>query len=467
MKTKDPEISELKALVQKLVKENRVLMKENERLKEELKLLRRRLGLDSTNSAKPPSSDGLRKKPVVKSLREKTNRKSGGQKGHKGVHLQQVTKADAIVKHTLDQCPKCAKDLKDAKIQGVQKRQVFDIPKAKVIVTEHQSEMKECPCCGCQSVAKFPEEVRAYAQYGANVKAFAIYLCTLQFIPEGRLNELFKDLFSLEISQATVAKMSKEFSEQVKGIQQEVGETLKQSKVKHLDETGFRIGGKTRWLHVLSNKEATHYRTSDRRKPGLGGLSNVIVHDGLKSYFKLEGVLHGLCNAHHLRELQALEELEKEPWASTMSKLLRLIGKICKEKVSKSWQDRLEEVYDKLIEIGLEYHEEQPMLECRGKRGRRKRRTGHNLLLRLQQYRESVLRCLHDSSVPFTNNQAEQDLRMMKVKQKISGGFRTLGGADIFCNTRGFLSTCRKQGIDLFDAITHTIAAKPPRFTFS
>ena len=460
LKAKDPEIFEFRALVQKLQEENR-------RLQEEVKTLRRQLGLDSSNSSKPPSSDGLRKTPVVKSLREKTNRPSGGQKGHKGFHLKQVNKPDVIVKHALDECPKCTESLKGTQVKRVQKRQVFDIAKPKVIVTEHQSEVKQCHSCGCQSVAKFPEEVQAYAQYGENVKAFAIYFASQHFIPEERLEQIFRDLFSLEISQATVANMSKKFSKQVQGIQAKVEEALKQSKVKHLDETGFRVGGKTRWLHVMGNKEATHYRTSDRRKPQLEGLSNVIIHDGLKSYFKLEGVLHGLCNAHHLRELKALEELEKEPWASTMSQLMRLIGKICKGKVNNVWQVRLDGVYDKLIEIGLEYHQEQPILKSPGKRGRRRRRTGHNLLLRLQKHKESVLRCLYDSDVPFTNNQAEQDLRMMKVKQKVSGGFRTLAGSEIFCNTRGFLSTCRKQGIDLFHAITLAIAGNPPRFTFS
>lgn len=427
--------------------------KEIAALKAEVAVLRKRLaqfermlGLNSGNSSKPPSSDGLRKKPAPKSLRLKGAKSSGGQPGHKGSTLKQVAHPTSVVLHTVDACIACGKSLQKQPPSRVVKRQVFDIPEPKVAVVEHQAEVKVCSC-GHHTVASFPQGVTAPVQYGARMKALAVYLSAQQLIPEDRLQQTFSDLFALPVSTATLTAINEDCAAQLAWGQEEVLKGLKEAPIKHLDETGFRMGGKTQWLHVISSDQATHYRVSPKRGDLLEGLSGVIVHDHWKPYFTLESVEHALCNAHHLRELKALEEIEKEPWAFKMSQLLRLLSRLKDPPIQ-----RVMTLYDTYVTAGLAFHTSQPALSAR------KRRTGHNLLLRLRDYKDAVLRFLTTPGVPFTNNQAEQDIRMMKVKQKISGGFRTTQGANTFCILRGFLSTQRKQGNNLFYAIQHAWA---------
>ena len=227
-------------------------------------------------------------------------------------------------------------------------------------------------------------------------------------------------------------------------------EQAKAAPVKQLDETGFRTGGKTQWLHVISTPTLTHYRISPKRKDlaPITGIQGVVVHDHWKSYFQLEGVQQRLCNAHHLRELKALMEIEKEPWAHRMDRLLRTAHRLRDPPI-----DRIRHLYDHILVSGLAFHEQLPAFSTG-----RKRRIGHNLLLRLCSQKEAVLRFLSTPNVPFTNNQAEQDIRMMKVKQKISGGFRTSRGAEIFATIRGFISTARKQQADILSTIALQLA---------
>ena len=297
----------------------------------------------------------------------------------------------------------------------------------------------------------FPIEATAPACYGRRIQGFSTYLSNQHFIPEDRLQAVFKDLFSLSVSTGSIATFNARLADAVAPHQEQVLADLKASLVKHLDETGFRITGKTQWLHVISTPTATHYRVSPKRKDlePLKGTSGVVVHDHWKSYFKLPDVQHSLCNAHHLRELKALMEIEKERWAFQMNRLLRYLnraGIVCFERVSK--------IYDQIIQAGLAFHESLGTLES----GKRKRRVGHNLLIRLAKFKEDVLRFLITPGVPFTNNQAEQDVRMMKVKQKISGGFRTTEGAHNFATIRGFISTMRKQNKNILNAIAEQIA---------
>lgn len=233
-------------------------------------------------------------------------------------------------------------------------------------------------------------------------------------------------------------------------------EALKNADIKHLDETGFRVGKKTQWLHVISNSFATHYRAREKRGDLLEGLKSILVHDHWKPYFCLEDVQHALCNAHHLRELKALEEFEKEPWAFKMSRLLIIASRLKNPPIL-----RILELYDHIVAEGLAFHEHLPPL---GKLHKKKRK-GHNLLVRLRDFKDCVLLFLKRGDVPFTNNQAEQDIRMMKVKQKISGGFRTLQGAETFCLIRGFLSTCRKQSLNQMGR--HFESFKPAMFRSS
>jgi len=411
--------------------------------------LERRLGLNSSISHKPPSSDGLGKKPTPQSLRSKSEKPSGGQKGHKGVTLMQIAEPHHVTKHQVMTCGACQKSLETTPVASYLKRQVFDIPEPKIEVTEDQAEVKVCSC-GHKTTASFPDDVRAPVQYGPRVKALAVYLGYQQMIPEDRLENVFLDVFHLPIATSTLTSFHKAFGVKAQPIQEVVLHIVKQAPVKHLDETSLRIGGKTRWLHVMSTGKQTHYRVSEKRGNLLDDVRGTVVHDHWKPYFKMENVRHALCNAHHLRELKALQEIEKEPWAFEMANVLPIFnhpGKPCLKKAEAS--------YDKIVEEGVRYHEAQPPLSQR----KNKSRPGHNLVLRLRDFKEDVLRFLTDEDVPFTNNQAEQDIRMMKVKMKISGCFRTFQGADLFCVIKGFLSTAQKQQQNLFQAIYAAIAA--------
>ena len=419
-------------------------------LKARIAELERRLGLNSTNSSKPPAAEGLAKPPRTQSTRSKSNKQSGGQTGHKGHTLEQVSAPDKVIIHDVSACLSCGLSLIDQSVARQSKRQVFDIHEPKIDVTEHQVLTKIC-ACGHVNTGTFPIEATAPACYGRRIQGFSTYLSNQHFIPEDRLQAVFKDLFSLSVSTGSIATFNARLADAVAPHQEQVLADLKASLVKHLDETGFRITGKTQWLHVISTLTATHYRVSPKRKDlePLKGTSGVVVHDHWKSYFKLPDVQHSLCNAHHLRELKALMEIEKERWAFQMNRLLRYLnraGIVCFERVSK--------IYDQIIQAGLAFHESLGTLES----GKRKRRVGHNLLIRLAKFKEDVLRFLITPGVPFTNNQAEQDVRMMKVKQKISGGFRTTEGAHNFATIRGFISTMRKQNKNILNAIAEQIA---------
>lgn len=449
------------AVLEKLLTES---LEENALLKAKIAEFEKRLGLNSNNSSRPPSSDGLSKKPRTQSLRNKGKNPSGGQQGHKGYSLNQAAQPNEIVNHKVDACPECSKDLKTIEVAGIIKRQVFDIPPMAVSITEHQAEIKVCDHCQTRAIATFPQGVNAPVQYGERIKAMAVYLNHQQLIPEDRLMEVFRDLFDLSISTSTIVKMGQALAAKVIPYLKTITDYLKGAPVKNVDETGFRIGGNTRWLHVLSNGKATVYRASLRRNEITEGLKGVVCHDYFRPYFRLKGVKHALCNAHILRELKALTEHDREPWTQQMSRLLTFVGQVAKDEVKiRRYKWRLLPLYDEIVEKGLLYHEGLAPLPQKRK-GKQKRRDGHNLLLRLKGHKEDVLRCLDLSvpGVPFTNNQAEQDIRMMKVKQKISGGFRTMEGAETFAMIRSFLSTMRKQGQNLFTSITTALQSQPP-----
>ena len=416
--------------------------------------LKRRLNLNSTNSSKSPSSDGLRKKPAPKSLRTKSGKPSGGQLGHKGATLRQVAIPDKTELHSVGECPHCAADLQAVAVERIIKRQVFDLPEPRVEVTEHQCEVKRCPCCGKEVIGAFPSDVLAPVQYGHRVESHVIYFLHQQLIAEDRLQMLFEDLYGLPISTATFANMSARFAGEAKPVAEAVEAELRAAPVKNLDETGLRVAGKQHWLHGMGNDSATHYRVEEKRGAIPQGLSGTIVHDHFKPYYTLVDVIHALCGAHLLRELLGLIEIEKERWAKLMSRLLVVVCRLShRETVSAARIALLRRLYDRVVSQGIAFHEAQPALKTTVTRGRKKRRPGHNLANRLRDYKDDVLRCLSDPAVPFTNNRAEQDLRMMKVKQKISGGFRTLSGARIFATIRSILSTARKRGVNVLQAI--------------
>jgi len=339
------------------------------------------------------------------------------------------------------------------------------MPKLKVI--EYCYEKKCCPNCLKYTTASFPEGINAPVQYGNNLKSYATYLQNQHFIPEQRIQQLLEDLFGVRVATASIAEFSQTFADQLIEFEQMVFDQLKNAPVKHLDETGYRIGSKTQWLHVCSNVDYTYYHVSPKRKSLLSGLTGIIVHDHWKSYFTLEGISHALCNAHHLRELRSLAE-DGEIWAKRMMRLLRkschLVNISDQSALLPDKQALISKIYDRIVADGLKYHEILMPLASTGKRGRKKRRTGHNLLLRLRDYKHDVLRFIYDSEVPFTNNQAENDLRMMKVKQKVSGCFRSETGAQKFVRIRTLLSTARKQGWKIIDTIADVFNGKIPQF---
>ena len=423
--------------------------------------LERRLGLNSSNSGKPPSSDGLKKPVRVSSLREPSGKKTGGQKGHPGETLRRVETPDATVDHFPETCVTCGEPLTAAMATDHVARQVFDIPEPKpLIVTEHRAHSCRCAACGTQTRAAFPEGVAAPVQYGTQIAAFVLYLLHYQLLPEKRLAQLMADLFGVHLVTATIARISQDCAQRFQGFANAVRDGVAAAPVKHMDETGFRIGGKTQWLHIASTIWLTFYRVSPKRGSLLAQVTGVVVHDHWKPYYTLTGVLHALCNAHHLRELQALVEIEKEDWARKMWHLLRRAchaSKLARERgvpLKPGLLALIKRCYDAILAEGLGFHEAQPALAKARRRGRIPRRVGHNLLLRLSTRKPDVLRFLTDPRVPFTNNLAERDGRMMKLRQKISGGFRCEGGAKDFAVIRSVLSTARKQGWDILQTLT-------------
>jgi transposase len=440
------------------------LRQDNAALKQEVADLRRQLGGNSGNSSKPPSSDGLGKKPrIAGSLRGASDKKSGGQVGHKGDTLRRTETPDIIKTHTATACAHCRAKLTAAMTSGVEKRQVFDMPKPRLEVTEHQAQIYTCAHCHGTTKAAFPEDVTSHAQYGARIKAAAIYLNAQQLIPEDRVVEVMNDLFGAKgLCSASIVAWGTAKAEALQPFVEHISQLLDTASVRHLDETGFRIGGKTQWLHVLSTSLLTHYRASEKRgaipRTLQGG---IIVHDHFKPYYTLAGLRHALCNAHHLRELKALIEIEKEPWAS---KMFRLLLKACKAVANAKAQGavvlaerikrRILILYDAIVMRGWVFHEQLPPLVPRNDSCRRHpRRPGHNLLIRLRDFKHDVLRFLEDFAVSFTNNQAEQDIRMMKVKMKISGSFRTKAGAETFASLRSAISTARKQRWNILNSL--------------
>jgi transposase len=443
------------------------LRAENASLKARIAELERRLGLNSSNSGKPPSSDGLKKPVRVKSLREGSGKQRGGQKGHKGETLRQVMDPDDVVDHYPSACSMCGAALGPEGSVGHSARQVFDLPKPQpLVVTEHRAHDCQCAACGAKTRAPFPDGVNAPVQYGVGIAAFVVYLLHYQLLPENRLAELMADLFGVKLAAATIARMSRTCAERLRDFAETVRDLVAGAAVKHMDETGFRIGGKTQWLHVASTALLTFYRVCAKRGSLLANVAGIVVHDHWKPYYTMQGVLHALCNAHHLRELKALVEIEKEEWARKMQRLLRRAchaGNSARERGVPLKPQLIEccgRRYDAILAEGLAFHEAQvPLARAAMKgggkwRGRAPRRTGHNLLLRLATRKQDTLRFLHDPTVPFTNNQAERDGRMMKLRQKISGGFRSPEGAMDFALIRSFFSTAKKQGWNIIDALT-------------
>ena len=439
------------------------LMRRIEALEAENAELRRRLNLDSSNSSKPPSSDGLKKPRVLKSLRTRTGKRSGGQKGHRGDTLRQVAEPDRIVEHAARQCAHCQALLSAGSKIGEEKRQVFDLPQKPLIVTEHRAAIQHCAACGLRTRAEFPEGVVSPAQYGERVRAAAIYLNAQQLVPEERTAQILQDLFGAATTcGASVAGWVRRKAEALAPVYRGIGACVAAAPVRCLDETGLRIAGATRWLHTASTLTHTFYRAGEPRSavPQLEG--GVAVHDHWRPYTTLENVDHAFCNAHLLRELQAVCDLDKEPWAGALRATLLDANEAVRSAkaqgaaaLARQTVTAFEDRYWAAVREGLALHRSLPAFDpSTNPKKRKKQRPAHNLLIRFNTYKEATLRFLTDFTVPFTNNLAEQDLRMMKVKAKISGGFRTQQGAADFARLRSVISSARKQRFNILQALT-------------
>jgi transposase len=441
-------------------------------LRKEIQDLRDQLAKDSRNSGKPPSSDGL-KKPRTRSIRKKGKRRRGGQPGHKGYTLEQAAEPDHIERHALEVCPECMTDLRGVEPVRVEKRQVFDLPPVSIEVTEHQAEVKQCPNCEQAVKDSFPEGVTQPVQYGPRLKAQAVYLNIYQLIPLARICELFEDFYGHRPSEAFIVQANSSLVGLTSQSVAAIKEQLKVAAVVHFDESGLRVEGRLNWLHVAGTAGLTYYIVHPKRGQEamrdmgiLPDFQGRAVHDHWQSYLQFDTCQHAFCNAHHLRELQFIVDQYDQSWAQNMICLLLDI-KAEVEAAPPDWvalpADRIahhERLYDDLLQQGFEANPP-PEHPPPKKRGRKKQSPPKNLLDRLHHHKAETLVFMHDFRVPFDNNLAERDVRMIKVKQKVSGAFRTRTGADTFCDIRSYISTVRKHGLNVIQSIHDALIGQP------
>ncbi|NGZ27943.1 MAG: IS66 family transposase [Magnetococcales bacterium] len=468
MKINSDEISSIVEQVRRLLQEETTLSPALraglEMLLLVVTILLNRLGLNSSNSSKPPSQDQNRKKKPCSG----NGNKPGGQKGHRGTNLEPVSEPDEIVILTVDTGALPQGIYRE---DGFESRQVFDVD-ISVSVTEYRAQVL-VDQSGKRWVAPFPQDVSAPVQYGGSVKAGAVYMSQYQLLPYNRVEEQFGDMFQLPLSAASVYNFNQDAFNRLEPFERWIKEQLLLSPLLNTDETGINIGGKGHWLHCLCNNRLTlfqpHAKRGGEAMDDMGVLplfQGTLCHDHWSPYFKYGGS-HALCNAHHLRELEWAAEQEKQSWAKALQELLeeashaKNLSTGCTDPhISQEFRER----YRKILE-DAETECPPPNEEDRnGKRGRLKRSKSRNLLERLREHEQSVLLFLDDPHAPFTNNQAENDIRMTKVHQKISGCFRSLDGAAIFCRVRSFLSTCRKNGVSANQALKGLFHGKLPDF---
>lgn len=449
-----------------------LLQNQVQELTERVKDLENQLSLNSRNSSKPPSSDAPKKPP--RSLRTKSGKKSGGQKGHPGNTLKAVATPDRIESHSPEVCTGCSASLQE--VSGTERgdrRQVFDLPPLKLIATEHRVIDKHCSQCGQFNSGEFPANVKPGVQYGSQIKALIVYLINYQLLPLGRSCELIGDLLNQPISQGTLASSIESCSTNLIEIESWIKSSILASAVANFDETGLYVDLKRQWLHSAGTPYLTYYAVHPKRGRGAADDIDLLpkfkgraIHDGFAPYFSYE-CQHGLCNAHHLRELIFVQEQLKQPWADEMKALLLAIKKSVEKaqqkglaRLSTKQQKRYGAEYDRLLKKGFALAINQAPAP-NGKRGRETQSKSKNLLDRLSKYKQETLAFMSDFEVPFDNNLAERDLRMVKVQQKISGCFRTSKGAEMFCRIRGYISTMKKQGQHVFTALKSTFSTHP------
>jgi transposase len=459
--------------------ENTALRADNAQLREQMEHmlvrlveLEGRLAKDSHNSSKPPSSDGLARKPHRQ--RQPSGKKSGGQPGHAGHSLQMVEQPDTIVSHRPRECGHCHQPLEGVAGQVVERRQVQDLPVWRVEVKEHQVEEVVCPSCQQVSQGTFPAEVSAPAQYGPGVRALAVYLHQYQLVPMQRTCEVLSELCGCEVSEGTLVGWIECAAEALEPTMEQIAQGVLASPLQHADETGVRLGGKLHWMHVNSTRFLTHLAWHGKRGrealeaigiwPRYQGRS---MRDRWASYDRYS-CLHSICGAHLVRDLIYEQEQKEQAWAGEMKEVLldmheaanewRLRGAPCLPPLER---DEWIAQYFDVLATGFAAQPPPSPQENAKRRGRRKQTSTKNLLDDLLRRAEQVLAFLDDLRIPFTNNQAERDLRMVKVQQKIAGTFRSEAGITAYCRIRSYLGTMRKQGQAMLAALAAVFAGCP------
>jgi len=474
----DPEaaarmLCELSRELEQLKAEVATLKAENAALREKVRALEEKAAKDSHNSSKPPSSDGLCK-PKPKSLRPPSNRPTGGQPGHPGQTLRMVATPDITVRHPVERCSGCGRSLAKQTPDRVEHRQVFDLPEPKLLVTEHQAEVKTC-ACGCLNRAAFPPEAAAPVQYGPRIKSAAVYLRDYQLLPSDRLTEIMRDILGCEsLSEGTLANFGADCSRRLEPVDTFIRDLAAKAEVAGFDETGMRAIGSLHWLHTVSTRWLTWYFAHKRRGREAMNAADILpdfrgraIHDFWDSYIKYD-CNHAFCNAHLLRELIFLWEEQGQKWAKTMIDHLLTIKTTVDTARDAGLTalpaedlDRFHKRYLRIVETG---YDQNPLTESSAgskRRGRRKQSKTRNLLNRFRNHHDGILAFMRDFSVPFDNNLAERDLRMMKLRQKISGTFRSFDALVDFCRIRGYVSTARKNGINVLDALRRVFLGDP------
>lgn len=454
-----------------LEERNRLLEEENKLLKEENKSLRSQLKMNSSNSSMPPSTDGFKKKLKNNSLRKKTDKNSGGQPNHKGCTLEKVERPDFIVELKEDVCPHCSENIENVPSLEVDTRQVLDIPIPKIEVTEYRSHSKKCPSCGKIHSSKFPDNVTQNTSYGLNLKTLITYLNIQNHIPYKRIKEFVNDFFQQNISEGTIYNTLNKAYANLETTEEIIKRKIIESPQLHVDETGLYVEELRYWMFVHSTNNYTHYDFHKKRGKEamdvidiLPNFKGIATHDCWKPYEKYDQCEHSLCNAHLLRELIGIKESTDFNFPDKIISILLEMKKLIDSGVSVSEKEKTVLISRYELELKnsfFEEREENIPIKIKGKRGKPKQSKAKNLLDRLSRTSEVLGFFINPDLIPFDNNLAERDIRMVKVKQKVSGRHRSEQGAKQFCRIRGYISTVRKNNLNIWDCLRSVFIGNP------
>jgi transposase len=458
----------LKALVIELLP----LREQVDRLKEQVRELERRLAKDSRTSSKPPSSDGLARRP--RSSRQPSGKEPGGQPGHPGHTLAMVDKPDEVARHRPEVCSHCHESLQEVPGIVAERRQVLDLPTIRLLAREHQVETVCCPKCQQMNVGTFPREVTAPVQYGPNVQALAVYLHQGQLLPVARTCEVLSEICGCHLSEGTLLRWVDLVGERLGPIVERIAALVTASRLQHGDETGIRVYGMLHWLHVNCTRWLTHlawHASRGREAMDEIGIWPRFAGRGMRdrwASYDAYACAHSICGAHLVRDCAAVAEDEQQAWADDMQGFLLDLHEACTEwrqrhvpAVPAVERDEWVARYFEILAAGYAAQPPPPTPSAGKRKGKHKQSKAKNLLDALLYRADQVLALLDDLSIPFTNNQAERDLRMVKVQQKIAGTFRSATGATDFCRIRSYLSTMQKQGHTMLSALAAVFHDKP------